>query len=122
MTQKILVRQIVVAGVIILSFSLIFLMLKADPTVRGEADPTSFSEMILVLYLVMVSVPVGYSLTIYYSFMKRSYTPFIRWFWGFFLIVHLILQILLFYWGSSLHWLATLASLYLIINHFVYLK
>ena len=122
MSQKILVRQLLAAGVIIFSFSLIFLMLKADPSVRGEADAVAFGELILVLYLVLVSVPVGYGLTIYYCFMKRTYTPFIRWFWGVFLIGHLIVQLLLFYRGSPLHWLAALVSLYLIINHFLYLK
>lgn len=122
MSQKIIVRQILAAGLIILCFSLIFLMLKADPLVRGQADIDAFSEQLIAIYLLLVSVPVGYSLTIYYSFIKRSYSTFIRWFWGLLLILHLIGQILLFYPSSPLHWLAALASIYLIINHFVYLK
>lgn len=122
MTQKILVRQLVTAGLIILCFSLIFLMLKADPSVRGEAEPAAFGELIIVLYLVVVSIPISYALTIYYSFRKRTFSSFIRWFWGGLLIAHLIVQGLFFFRSSPLHWLAALASIYLLVNHFVYVK
>lgn len=122
MTQKILVRQLITAGLIIICFSFIFLMLKADPTVRGDADAGKFGEMIVVLYLVFVSLPIGYALTIYFTYYKRTYSSLIKWFWGFLLIVHLILQFLFFFRSSPLHWLAALASVYLLINHFVYVK
>lgn len=126
MSQKQLVKQLLVAGFIILCFSLIGLMIKADTSLhRNLAESLgleSLNELIILVYLALVSIPVGYSLSIYFSFIKGIYNPFFRWFWGFFLIAHLVLQILLLNRASSLHWLAALATVYLVVNHFLYVK
>lgn len=126
MSQKQLLRQLLAAGLVILCFSLIGMMIKADPSYHGNLAEAlgvaSINELLIMAYLTLVSIPVGYSLSMYFSYTKGHYTNFIRWFWGFFLIAHLVLQILLLNPASPLHWLAALATVYLVVNHFLFLK
>lgn len=126
MSQKHIVRQLLAAAFVILCFSLIGMMIKADPSYHGDLAETfgvaSINELLIMAYLVLVSIPVGYSLSMYFSYTKGHHTNFIRWFWGFFLIAHLVLQILLLNFASPLHWLAALATVFMVVNHFLFLK